>query len=119
LIKQYRILSKYKNYLRGHQIAAIRDLSEGNDVCIVTKTGSDKSLAYECLPLVRASRLDLILPDYIQLNRLARAFEFAVRYIKGEEKVSMCTGSKSQVNEDGVQCPRMFQINEVVEICLN
>jgi len=67
--------------LRDHQVDEIRALSEGNYVFIETKTGSDMSLAYECLPLVRASRL------VHQSNSLARAFDFAVRYTKGEKKV--------------------------------
>jgi len=38
-----------------HQVVAKRALSEGNDVFIGTKTGSDKSLAYECLPGTRVA----------------------------------------------------------------
>jgi len=43
--------------LRYQQAAAIRDLSEGNYEFIRTKPGNDKSLAYECLHLVRVSQL--------------------------------------------------------------
>jgi len=56
-------LSKNIGYFQNTRVkrstvAAIHAHSEGNYVFIWTKTGSDnKSLAYECLPLVRASRL--------------------------------------------------------------
>jgi len=98
--------------LRDLQVAAIRALSEGNNVFIGTKTGSDKSLAYECFPLVVIYvAIGAPYSGCIQSNRLARAFEFAARYIKGEEKVQcICTGSKLLVREDEQNQTKMFKL---------
>jgi len=58
----------------------------GNDVLTGTKSGSGKSLAYECLPRTCVA-IGATNSGCIQsANCLARAFDFAVRYTKGEER---------------------------------
>ncbi|XP_033724869.1 ATP-dependent DNA helicase Q-like SIM [Pecten maximus] len=53
--------------LRPHQNRAIQALSEGKDVFIGTRTGSGKSLAYECYPLVSKGAIVLVIAPLVNI----------------------------------------------------
>ena len=51
--KQKQIQDKFHiEALTDHQIEAIKALRQGQDVFVGTKTGSGKSVIYECSPIV-------------------------------------------------------------------
>jgi len=101
VVKQCSILSKYNSsgitkLLQNVLLAKTIMYSS-----IGTKIGSDKSLAYEWLPLVRASRLVHLTLAASNLCISIHAFSFAVIYTKGEEKV--CTRGVKKVLQIDIQ----------------